>query len=121
VGAAQQPERLADVVMGDRAVGAERDHDHVRERVLGSPLAEEREGLGKLPAAVRVGLVSDGREVVQREQHRRVADRERRALVPVAVRRLGDADLTACGTALGRQREREHDPRDQRRACRRAD
>jgi hypothetical protein len=77
---AEQPQGLVDVAGGDRPVRAEGDRDHVRELARRLQPEEERERLGELPAAMRVGVVAAGGESRKREQHRRVADRQRRDL-----------------------------------------
>src|SRR4051794_11554261 len=94
-------ERPPDVVAADREVGPERHHHEVRHCVPGAAAAQESEALLPPAAAVRVHVVAGAREVLHREQHRRVADRERRAAVLRALRGalvLDAAAARACGS-----------------------
>jgi hypothetical protein len=98
-------ERLADVCVGDRTVGAERDHDEVGKRVGVAEAAEQGDRLGKLPAAAGVGVEAFGGEAGEREDRGRVAEREGREVGPVPGWRLGRPDGAA--GSVGRRGEDE--------------
>lgn len=92
-----QVEGLLELVLGEGGVGAERDHDQVGEAVLALVVAHHVQPLVDLAAAAGVDLVALVGEVGEGEQHRRVADRERR--VPAGVDLL--RRLRALGAAAG--------------------
>ena len=86
---AEDVEGVVDVLLAHRAVRAERDHDEPGELVRLLELLQQRQRLRVLATAVRVRAKADVGEIVEREQHRRVADRERRpAEVRIGVRVL---------------------------------
>ena len=75
---ADDVERVVDVVLAHRPVGAERQDDQPRQLVAPSQVADQRQALAVLTAAAGVRAVALVGDVGEREQHRRVADRDRR-------------------------------------------
>src|SRR4051794_21026502 len=104
-------ERAPDVVAADREVRAERHHHEVGELALGGAPAHHGEPLVPAAAAVRVHVVARAREVLHREQHRRVADRERRAAVLGALG--GGLVLDAAAARVGGCRNSGNDGQDE--------
>jgi hypothetical protein len=106
--AAGDVEGLVDLPGGDARVGAERDHDQVRQLVLALGFLDQAEALFHLATAVgvdQVALVGEGGEG---EQHGRVADRQRRVSAGVHPHlRLADLD-PAAGPAGLSPRRRQH-------------
>ena len=94
---------------GDRAVRAERDDDQLRQVVLVAQLADQAEALGPLAAAARVGAVALVGEVRQRQQHRRVADRDRRPAEVDVLARLLLLDPAAGGVGRGRAQRQQRE------------
>jgi hypothetical protein len=109
---ADDVERLVDVALGDAAVRAERDDDELGQVILVLRLADHVEALGPLPAATGIRAVADLGEVGQGEQHRRVADRQRR---PAEVRILTRLLHLRGAAGRGRDRRAQRQHREQRR------
>lgn len=110
--AAQEVQRLVDIRRRDRPVGPERDHHHVGHRVLCAQRGEHVVGLEVLATAVGVGVEPLGRESRQRQDHRRIAERERRQLtgrVRCRGRGLGAAALGAADRREGQGGEDRHE------------
>src|SRR4051812_19673085 len=97
-------ERAPDVVAADREVRAEGHHYQVGELAVGRPAPDHGEALFPAAAAVRVHVVARAREVLHREQHRRVADREGRAAVLGALGRGLPLHAAAAGVCDCRHR-----------------
>ena len=68
-------QRVGDVLRMDRAVGAQREHDEVRQRPRAPPRGEQPQALGNLAAAARVDLEAGRGDLAHGAEQHGVADR----------------------------------------------